>query len=122
MNEKRAILIVEDDLITQKVLAHKLKSSGFEVYASRDGLDSLELVQKHAVAVVIVDMNLPHIQGDEIMSKLKEAIPGLIVYATSIKKKEYVSVDLLKKVNGFLQKPYTMKSLNDFIDDVSCII
>jgi len=58
-----SVLVVEDDELTREVLVSLLESEGFSVVSAEDGRQALEHLQTAPPAVVLLDLNLPEIDG-----------------------------------------------------------
>ncbi|MCX6934080.1 MAG: response regulator, partial [Verrucomicrobia bacterium] len=67
------ILIVEDESDLREILIYHLKREGFDVYASGDGWESLQIVQAERPDVVLLDLMLPTMDGWEVCRKLRTA-------------------------------------------------
>ena len=67
----KKILLVEDDPFLIDIYTTKLKKVGFEVYVSRDGESALQLIEKERPDLVLLDIVLPHVDGWEILRKIK---------------------------------------------------
>jgi len=65
------IAIVEDDPIMQKMLARAMRAEGFECTPCPDGATALERIPKERPDLVLLDVNLPDMNGREICRKLK---------------------------------------------------
>lgn len=83
----RKILVVEDDAISQKLLDHRLRSRGYEVFLAANGADVVPLARKHAPDLVLMDIVLPRKNGGEVIRDMK-ADPTLrsipVVFMSSI--------------------------------------
>jgi len=79
------VLIVEDDALNRKLYCDVLNLSGFETVSSADGLDAVELAERHRPDAIIMDMRLPHRSGLEItqMIKTKPHLAEIPVIAVS---------------------------------------
>jgi DNA-binding response OmpR family regulator len=71
----RRILIVEDDEPTRALIELVLKEGGYLVEHSRDGLDALGKVKSSAPDAIILDRNLPKLNGTEFVEAYR-ALPG----------------------------------------------
>src|SRR5438874_549934 len=72
------ILTVEDDPIVRADLRLILEDNGFDVCAgARDGLEAVELAREHAPDVVLIDLNLPRLDGVEATRRIldERAVP-----------------------------------------------
>lgn len=72
MDNKKSILIAEDQAPLVRVLSDKLNSEGFSVLSAYDGEESLSLAFKKHPDLIILDLLLPKISGLEMLKKLRE--------------------------------------------------
>ena len=82
------VLLVEDNEMNRDMLSRRLSRKGFEVVMAVDGAEALEMALSHSPDLILMDMNLPVIDGWEATSRLKAdpltaSIPviGLTAYA-----------------------------------------
>lgn len=69
---KARILVVEDEVINQKVIAGILKSEGYEVEIAPDGIIALMKIGKEAFDVILSDIAMPNFDGYQLLEYLKE--------------------------------------------------
>ncbi len=82
MNETDAaphILVVEDEPEMRQVLADMLVRPGWEVTPAADGVEALELLAARRPDVVLTDLNMPRMDGMELLQRINEEYPGLPV-------------------------------------------
>ena len=65
------VLLVEDNEMNRDMLSRRLKRRGFEVAVAVDGQQALDVVERTAPALVLLDMDLPVIDGWEVARRLK---------------------------------------------------
>jgi chemosensory pili system protein ChpA (sensor histidine kinase/response regulator) len=70
---KPRILIVDDSASIRRVLQQDLLRAGFEVGVARDGIDALQAMVKEAPQVVILDIEMPRLDGFEFLSALRDS-------------------------------------------------
>ncbi|WP_318619485.1 response regulator transcription factor [Priestia megaterium] len=78
------ILVVEDDINIRKLMCAVLKQNGFETYGVEDGIAALDLMDKHHIDLVVLDLMMPNMDGYELTRQLRllwENIPILMVTA-----------------------------------------
>jgi len=63
MTQKRPILLVEDNELNRDMLTRRLNRAGLEVIPAGDGQQALELMRSELPSVVLMDMNLPVMDG-----------------------------------------------------------
>jgi DNA-binding response OmpR family regulator len=73
MNERAAILVVEDDVPTRTFLADNLTADGYDMLVAGGLEDALRTLEYHHVDLVVVDVGLPDGSGLELVRKVREA-------------------------------------------------
>jgi DNA-binding response OmpR family regulator len=72
-----ALAIVEDDAVLREELRCFFVGQHYKVYEANNYLGLLEILKLHEIRVIVLDLNLPGINGYEIASRLKQAWPRL---------------------------------------------
>lgn len=72
MNEARKVLLVDDEPDNIRIFTIALRDSGFEVDAFEDPKLALSTFKTNYYDLVILDVRMPHIQGDQLYDKLRE--------------------------------------------------
>ncbi len=88
------ILVVEDDKNQRLLYEQELKSEGHEVVTASDGKDALEKIQEQLPDLIIMDINMPKMDGIETMGKIlgkNKEIPVIINTAYSNYKDNFMS-------------------------------
>jgi DNA-binding response OmpR family regulator len=107
----KKILVVDDEIKIIEVIKSFLESKGFCVYSSVNGKKALEIFERENISLVILDLMLPEMSGEEICSMIrrKSRVPIIMLTAKANE------VDLL---NGFgigaddyITKPFSLKAL-----------
>lgn len=60
-----SVLVVDDDQDSREVLGEVLSESGYSVVCARDGAEALDLLRVHRPDVILLDMNMPTMNGRE---------------------------------------------------------
>ena len=68
---KKKILLVDDELDLQRIAKIRVESFGYEVVALTTGEEVLEWLEKNIPDLILMDLVLPNIQGDEVCRRLK---------------------------------------------------
>ncbi len=104
----KTILVVDDSATIRKLLAYILKKKNYVIAEAEDGIDAMEKLSHVQVDLVIVDLNMPNMDGIEFVRNLRDNYYYMdtpIIMLTTTKD------DKLKKdafdagVNMFLNKP-----------------
>ena len=81
------ILIVDDTPMNLVVLEHMLKRGDLKIYTARDGQEAIELVREHDFALILLDVQMPGLNGYDTARSIKELPRGAgvpIIFVTSI--------------------------------------
>ena len=105
------ILIVEDDKELAALLTDFLRSEGYTVSAVDSGERALQLFERYGAKLVVLDINLPDLNGFAVCSKLRESAdtPILIVSARTDKEDKLSGLDL--GADDYIEKPYDVDIL-----------
>ncbi len=108
------ILIVDDYPNMVEMLSMRLKSSGFEVMASYDGIDALQKARVHLPDLILLDVLLPKMDGFKICRLLKfdekyRHIP--IIMLTSRARDVDRATGMEMGADAYLYKPYDSVAL-----------
>jgi DNA-binding response OmpR family regulator len=106
------IAVVEDDLGLSEFLEEGLRSEGWVVASARDGLGGLALAKRDDVALVILDLGLPKMSGDEVLRQLRRKRPDLPVIVLTARDAVEDRVNLLDLgADDYLVKPFALSEL-----------
>lgn len=116
---KKSILVIEDNDVDQKFIKKTLKKQGFRVVVAPTGERGLEIAEKDEIDLIVLDINLPDISGDDVYKRLKlksktKDIPVLILTVIDSPQRiiEYFQLGAM----NYLIKPVTGKDLLVHID------
>ncbi len=74
----KTILIAEDDLASRELLAEILRGRGYDVLEAADGAVALQLYQAHHPDLVIMDLQMPELDGYAVLARLRQPqFPGV---------------------------------------------
>jgi DNA-binding response OmpR family regulator len=106
------ILIVEDDVSLGKFLSRALKLKLFAVEVSLDGEAAWETLQNSTYDLVILDLNLPRIDGMELLKRLRKDQPALrVLVLTARNRTEDLVLALEQGADDCLIKPFSFLEL-----------
>lgn len=115
------ILVVDDCATTRKLLTLYLKSKGYEVVTAENGLDALEKVGKESVNLVLSDLNMPYMDGIELVRNLR-ANPDTaelpVVMVTTEADPEEKEKAMKAGANGYMIKPVTAEMVAQNIKEI----
>jgi CheY-like chemotaxis protein len=108
------VLLVDDEDQLRRVMKDLLERQGYTVVEARDGAQALDEVDRHAPDIVILDLNLPGVDGYSVLSQLRSrpATRQLPVIVLTAKGDEDNEVRVLQLgADDFLTKPFRAKAL-----------
>ncbi len=73
--ESPAVLVVDDEIDFAEILTLRLREAGEHALLARSGRECLELLSRHEIEVVILDVRMPDMDGIETLSAIKKAHP-----------------------------------------------
>ncbi|MFZ5906055.1 MAG: sigma-54-dependent transcriptional regulator [Nitrospirota bacterium] len=111
------ILIADDDKNLRKVLVNELSDAGYEVSQAESGTKAIQVLEKEEQDVILLDLNMPGMNGMEILKRIRELdIPAEVVILTAY---ATVSTAVEAMKNGaydYLTKPFQIEELVTVIE------
>jgi chemosensory pili system protein ChpA (sensor histidine kinase/response regulator) len=109
MPSRRLVMVVDDSLTVRKFTTRLLAREGFEVVTARDGVDALKLLSDHTPDVILLDIEMPRMDGFEFAKTIKgdsktASIPVIMITSRTADKHRNRAAEL--GVERFLGKPY----------------
>jgi len=105
------ILVVDDEPQIRRVLRATLSSSGYDVIEAKDGQEAIEIVIRERPALILMDVNMPVMNGLEACSKIRLSFDGPIIMVT-VRNSEHDKVLALDSgADDYVVKPFTMGEL-----------
>lgn len=113
MNENDDILVVDDEASVGEVVSLYLKREGYQVRIVRDGRQALAEIERRQPALVILDLMLPHVDGLEIMRRLrldgKSNVPVIMLTARRQETDRIYGLEL--GADDYVTKPFSPAEL-----------
>ena len=108
MTQPRTVLYIEDDIASQRLVERVLQSRGYRVFVASNGVDGLRLAKDERPQLILMDINLPGMNGKEITTRLRSlphfsSIPIVALTANTSPGSRQQS--LVAGCSGFLTKP-----------------
>lgn len=105
------ILVVEDDLSLSDVLAFTLRRAGYEVVAAYDGLAALQLWQEETPDLIVLDLNLPKLDGLAVCRQIRSQGQTPIIMLSVRSGDEAVVQGLEMGADDYVVKPFSPSQL-----------
>lgn len=106
MNENETILIIDDELQIRRLLEITLSASGYKVISSANGKQGFTDAATYHPALIILDLGLPDIDGQEILKKMREWFFKPIIILSVRNAEEDIVKALDNGANDYLTKPF----------------
>ncbi|HEY8357974.1 MAG TPA: response regulator [Ramlibacter sp.] len=112
------IVLMEDDAATRTLVASVLKKDGHDVLAADNGHDGLALIRSHHPALVISDVQMPRLNGFEVLAALRQdtAIAGTpVILLTSLQERAHIRIGMTSGADDYITKPFRPGELRDAV-------
>lgn len=105
----KTLLVVDDDESIRLLLRDEFCDNGYNVVTAIDGEEGLVAFDEQSIDVVVLDLNMPKLTGEEVAAKLKSLAPGVpvVIYTANperLEKSKDVSYDSLVYKTSDLQE------------------
>jgi two-component system chemotaxis response regulator CheY len=123
LNEKRGVLIVDDDPFIRKLIATTLEDvAGFELFEAGDGEEALMVASVNRPALVFLDIDMPKLNGIETCRRLRERTltsGATIVMLTAAHGADTERAAEEAGADLFLTKPFSPLDLLRLVDELA---
>jgi len=114
--KRQKILIVDDDQSVSTVVKIALEDV-YDVTAANSAIRALQYLTERKVDLIILDINMPGINGIDALGEIKKGHPETVVVMLT----SYASTENIQKATsfgayGFISKPFDLDSLRNYID------
>lgn len=121
------ILIAEDDKAIRDSIGIYLTNSNYNVYYASDGCEAIDIYNKEKIDLIIMDLMMPNLSGEEAIEKIRQAsfvpiiilsaksedydkVKGLNIGADDYVTKPFNPMELIARVNSHLRRNYQYES------------
>ena len=116
MEKKKTIIIIDDDKFILNVFSRILQKQGYNVDVVETGQETLEKMNEKKYDLALIDVNLPDINGIDLVSKLNSINPDLIkIVITGFPSIEDATSAMDQGVIAYLVKPVKSEELIELI-------
>ncbi len=108
------VLVVDDEETVRNIAKRMLEKIGFTVLTAADGREAVEVFGEHPdeIATVLLDMTMPHLNGEETFRELRRIRPEVrVILSSGYNEQEATNRFTGKGLAGFIQKPYEYSKL-----------
>lgn len=115
----RKILIIDDEALVRNYVRRALASRGWAVSEMDNGAAALDLLGRENFDLVICDLKMPDMRGEEVVRRIRQRLPAVkvIVITGSVSN---VTTPIVPgvEVDGFLVKPFGIDEIRDLADKI----
>ncbi|HLI06335.1 MAG TPA: response regulator [Ktedonobacteraceae bacterium] len=113
------ILVVDDSPSVRRVVSNMLKQHGWETQMARDGVEALELISQKTPAAVLLDIEMPRMDGYELMATIRaqdqyRTLPLVVLTSRAAAKHQQRAMQI--GANGYVVKPYQDEELINILN------
>ena len=113
------ILVVDDSPSVRRVVSNMLKQHGWEVQMARDGVEALEMITQQTPAAVLLDIEMPRMDGYELISTLRaqdqyRTLPLVVLTSRAAAKHQQRAIQL--GASSYVVKPYQDEELINILN------
>ena len=111
MSEPGKIVVIDDEESVRDVVRAYLEKDGFRVHVAANGLDGLALAERHQPDLIVLDLMLPDISGEEICEEIRGRSDVPILMLTAKASEEERVGGLVAGADDYLVKPFSPREL-----------
>lgn len=111
MSETKNILVVDDEAKIREVIFSYLTSKGFQIYQAENGKEALTVFRNKPIDLIILDLMLPDLSGEEICTCIRKESSVPIIMLTAKTMEEDMINGLNLGADDYIEKPFSLKEL-----------
>lgn len=112
------ILIVEDEEIIANIIKTALEKEEYNIFLAFDGEEALNIFDENEIDLVILDLMLPKLSGEEVIKEIRSKSNVPVIMTTAKIEEENVIDGLRLGADDYIKKPYSYKELVERVKTV----
>tara|TARA_B100001063_G_C16619038_1_gene479718 strand:+ start:214 stop:882 length:669 start_codon:yes stop_codon:yes gene_type:complete len=109
---KTKLLLLEDDLTLSETVIDYFEEQGFDVLPAYDGQEAIELVYENSFDLLLLDVNVPELNGFEVLQKIRQEENNTpAIFITSLNSMESLEEGFSSGCDDYIRKPFELKEL-----------
>lgn len=111
-----SVLVAEDSQDTRAMLKRAFELKGYRVFEAEDGLEALDMARRHRPSLIVIDLNMPVLDGLEAIKNYRETegpgeeVPIVVITAYDVPGMEEAAIE--NGCNRYLRKPLDLNELD----------
>ena len=112
MAEKRKLLVADDEEMIREAVASYPESQGYQVFRAENGEEALNILKREPISLVILDLMLPDLPGEEVCVRIRKQsrVPIIMLTAKNVEYDMIHGLDL--GADDYITKPFSLKNLS----------
>ena len=110
------LLITEDDATIREGLCAYLSEFSYEIIEARDGREALSKFESNKIDLVILDIQIPFINGLDVLRKIRKKSNLPVLILTAFSDEEFKITAFSNLADGYIEKPFSLPVLKARID------
>ena len=112
MAEKRKLHVADDEEMIREAVASYLESQGYQVFRAENGEEALNILKREPISLVILDLMLPDLPGEEVCVRIRKQsrVPIIMLTAKNVEYDMIHGLDL--GADDYITKPFSLKNLS----------
>lgn len=120
-NKETTVMVVDDSITIRKVTTRFLERNNYKAVTAKDGVDALQKLQKMVPDLILLDIEMPRMDGYEMASQVRKDerlkdVPIIMITSRTGEKHRNLALDV--GVKHYLGKPYNEAELLKYIQDL----
>ena len=117
MSSKARILVIDDEKIILKSCNKILSEEGYDVQTVQTGAEGLQRLKDEKFDIILTDLKMPEISGMEVLKRIMESYPDIIVIMMTGYSTVQTAVEAMKLgAYDYIPKPFTPEELIEAVD------
>ena len=114
------VLIIDDEEKIRRIIYHLLTDEGYTVKTAEDGMNGYRMALRFSPRIVLMDQNMPGMNGIETMQKIKDRLSNVTVIIITAFGEVSLAVEAIKKgAYDYIEKPFEINEIRK-LNEHSC--
>jgi len=109
--KSKNILVVDDEFKIREVVKALFESKGFHVFTAETGFEALEIFHAENIMLIVLDLMLPDLSGEEVCSAIRKISRAPILMLTAKLQEEDLLTGFGIGADDYITKPFSLKEL-----------
>ena len=114
----KRLLIADDQLGIRLLLSEVFKREGYKIFLAANGIEALQLVKDEQPDCILLDMEMPGMNGDEVLKEIKSNWPDIPVIMMTAHADVELLHQILEDLVQLFTKPFDIYELRDTVNRV----